>query len=104
VAPGVSRFNATAGIEYAVNDAFSLDASLLYEGGRRRDSASEVEIAGVPILNLGLRHVREVGGTPVTIRARIFNALGRNGYYATPVGPLVPIYPRSWQLTAAGSF
>lgn len=104
VAPGVSRFNATAGIEHAVNDVLSLDASLLYEGRRRRDNASEVEIAGVPILNLGLRHVREIGGTPVTIRARIFNALGRNGYYATPVGPLVPVYPRSWQVTAALTF
>ncbi|HEX9807516.1 MAG TPA: TonB-dependent receptor [Alteraurantiacibacter sp.] len=104
VAPGVSRFNATAGIEHAVSDTLSFDASLLYEGDRRRDSTSTVEIAGVPILNLGLRHVREIGGTPVTIRARIFNALGRNGYYATPGGPLVPIYPRSWQVTAAVSF
>ena len=87
-----------------MNDAFSLDASLLYEGGRRRDSASEVEIAGVPIINLGLRHIREIGGTPVNIRARIFNALGRNSYYATPFGPLVSIYPRSWQVMAAVSF
>lgn len=104
VAPGVSRFNATAGIEHTVTDAFSLDASVLYESRRRRDSTSKVEIAGVPFVNLGLRYAPEISGTPVTIRARLFNALGRKGYYATPGGPLVPVYPRSWQITAGLSF
>jgi iron complex outermembrane receptor protein len=104
VAPGVSRFNAVVGIEHTLLEALSLDASLLYEGGRRRDSASTVEIVGEPSLDLGARYVANIAGIPVTVRARVFNALGRNGYWATTSGPLVPLYPRSWQLTAGLNF
>ena len=104
VAPGVSRFNVAASIEHALSDTVSIDANLLYEGGRRRDGASTVEIDGAPFVDLGLRYLHQIGATPVTLRGRIFNVLGRNGYYATTAGPLYPFYPRTWQLTASVSF
>ena len=104
VAPGVSRFNVAASIEHALGDNLSVDANLLYEGGRRRDGTSTVEIDGAPFVDLGLRYLHRIGETPVTIRGRIFNVLARNGYYATPAGPLYPFYPRTWQLTASVSF
>ena len=97
-APGVSSFNATIAFEQKLTDRWSIDTYILYEGARRRDSRSEVEVPGVPFGYLGTRYDARLGGAEVSLRAQLVNIFDRKGYYATPYGPLVPVTGRHWRL------
>jgi iron complex outermembrane receptor protein len=104
VAPGVSRFNATVSIEQRITPRWSADLYLLYEGRRRRDSVSTTELGAVPFAVIGTRCDWTTGSTSLSLRAQAVNALGREGYYATPYGQLVPIGPRTWRLLVSAGF
>lgn len=97
-APGVSSFNATIAFEQKLTDRWSIDTYILYEGARRRDSRSEVEVSGVPFGYLGTRYDAKLGGAEVSLRAQLVNMFDRKGYYATPYGPLVPVTGQHWRL------
>lgn len=103
-APGVSRFNATVSVEQQITSGWSVDGYLIHEGGRRRDSATATEVAGVPFAILGTRYSWSAGGARLTLRAQLLNALDRKGYYATPYGPLVPISPLTYRLLLSAGF
>jgi len=98
VAPGVSRFNATIAFEQKLTDRWSIDAYILYEGSRRRDSRSDVELAGVPFGYIGTRYDMTLAGAELSLRAQLVNMFDRKGYYATPYGPLVPVTGQHWRL------
>jgi len=104
VAPGVSRFNATVSIEQRITPRWSADLYLLYEGGRRRDGLSTTELGAVPFAVISTRYDWTTGSTSLSLRAQAVNALGREGYYATPYGQLVPIGPRTWRLLLSAGF
>ena len=103
-APGVSTFNAVLGFEHDLGGGLSLDANFLWEGPRRRDARSPVELPGVAFLNVGARQEISVGRTPLVLRARIFNLADVRGFYATPNGPVAPVFPRSFELTVTADF
>jgi iron complex outermembrane receptor protein len=104
VAPGVSRFNATLSLEQQLGAGWSADFYLLYEGRRRRDSASTVEVRSVPFTTLGLRYSATIGPIPVTLRGQLVNVIDRRGYWATPSGPLVAVPPRTFRLLLTAHF
>jgi iron complex outermembrane receptor protein len=97
-APGVSRFNATVSVEQRLSAAWSVDAYLLYEGRRRRDSVSDTEVPAVPFAFAGARYSWTWGGSRMSLRGQLVNALGHMGYYATPYGALVPVSPQTFRL------
>lgn len=103
-APGVSRFNAIVGFEQRLTNRLSIDGDLYFEGVRRRDAVSDVEIAGVPFLTLGARYALTAGNIPIELRVQGFNLLDHRGYYATPGGPLAVVFPRSWRAEATVRF
>ncbi|WP_447728767.1 TonB-dependent receptor domain-containing protein [Sphingomonas koreensis] len=98
VAPGVSSFNATIAFEQKLTSRWSIDTYILYEGSRRRDSRSEVELAAVPFGYLGTRYDMTLAGAGLSLRAQLVNMFDRKGYYATPYGPLVPVTGQHWRL------
>jgi len=104
VAPGVSRLNATVSIEQQLTPQLSLDSYFLYEGRRRRDGVTGTEVRSVPWLVLGARYSRQVEGRQVSLRAQLINATGREGYWATPYGPLVAVNPRTYRLLLTADF
>lgn len=104
VAPGVSRFNATIAFEQKVTSRLSVDAYVLYEGSRRRDSTSEAELAGVPFGYVGARYDWSLGRTPLSLRTQLVNMFDRKGYYATPYGPLVPVTGQHWRILLTARF
>lgn len=103
-APGVSRFNAIVGFEQRLTDRLSIDGDLYFEGARRRDATSEVEIAGLPFLTLGARYALTAGKVPIELRVQGYNLLDHRGYYATPGGPLAVVFPMSWRAEATARF
>lgn len=104
VAPGVSRFNATIAFDQKLTDRLSVDAYILYEGSRRRDSVSAAELSGVPFGYLGARYDWSVAGTPLSLRTQLVNMFDRKGYYATPYGPLVPVTGQHWRILLTTRF
>lgn len=103
-APGVSRINAILGFEQRITSRLSLDGNLYFEGRRRRDATSDVEIEGVPFLTLGARYAFVAGQVPVEIRVQGYNLLDHEGYFATPGGPLVAVFPKSWRAEMTARF
>lgn len=103
-APGVSRFNAILGFEQQVAEGLSCDGNLYFEGARKRDSVSDVEVEGVPFLTLGARYAFTAGRVPVEFRVQGYNLLDHEGYYATPGGPLVAVFPISWRAEMTARF
>ena len=104
IPPGVSRFNATLGLERQFNHGWSGDMYLLYEGRRIRDTTSRVEMPGVPFTTAGVRYAWTAGGRPFSLRAQVVNAFTPHGYYATPYGPLVPIAASTVRLLLNADF
>jgi iron complex outermembrane receptor protein len=104
VAPGVSRFNATISVEQQITPEWSLDSWFLHEGPRRRDSLSQTEVPAVPWLVLGTTYRLKVGRRDVMLRGQLINAIDREGYWATPYGPLVPVPPLTYRLLVSTSF
>ena len=98
VAPGVSRLNVTASFDRQLGAGWSIDAYLLYEGKRRRDGTTRTEMAAVPFAFAGARYSWTWGGKALSLRGQLVNALGHEGYYPTPYGPLVPVAPRTYRL------
>lgn len=103
-APGVSRLNAIVGFEQRVTSRLSFDGNLYFEGKRRRDAISDVEIEGVPFLTLGARYAFTAGKVPVELRVQGYNLLDHRGYFATPGGPLVAVFPKSWRAEMTARF
>lgn len=103
-APGVSLFNAIVGFEQKLTGGLSIDGNLYFEGARRRDATSDVEIEGVPFLTLGARYALTSGKLPVELRVQGYNLLDHRGYYATPGGPLAVVFPMSWRAEATVRF
>jgi len=55
-------------------------------------------VAAVPFAFAGARYSWTWGGKALSLRGQLVNALGREGYYPTPYGPLVPVAPRTYRL------
>jgi len=104
VAPGVSRVNATFSIDQDLARGWSADFYLIYEGPRRRDQISTIEVPGVPFAYAGTRYSWIWSKTPLSLRLQAVNALNRRGYYAVPYGGLVPIAPIDGRLFLTASF
>lgn len=97
VPPGVSRNNITFNIDHRLNDDWSVDSQLIFEGKRRMRADSRAEIDGVAFLSLGASRSFEVNRLPIIARFQIVNALDEEGYYATPSNILVPIWSRTYR-------
>lgn len=107
---GVPSFQATLGAEWEVRAAsgLALDARIVHAGSSYADAANTLNVPGWTRLDVGARYLVEVGGKPVTLRARVDNVTDRN-YWASSggfpgAGYLVVGAPRTFSLSASVDF
>lgn len=107
---GVPEFQATLGAEWEVRAAsgLALDARVVHTGSSYADAANTLRVPGWTRLDVGARYLMDVGGKPVTLRARIDNLTDRN-YWASSggfpgAGYLVVGAPRTFSLSASVDF
>jgi iron complex outermembrane receptor protein len=104
---GVPRFQANLGTQWVVPQlpALPFDARLVHVGDRFANSTNTLKVDGFNRIDLGARYIMDVGGKPVTLRARLDNVTNR-GYWASVggfpgQGYLVVGAPRSFMLSAS---
>ncbi|HYE40491.1 MAG TPA: TonB-dependent receptor, partial [Ramlibacter sp.] len=107
---GVPEFQATLGAEWEVRAAsgLALDARVVHTGSSYADAANTLRAPGWTRLDIGARYLVEVGGKPVTLRARVDNVTDRDYWASTGgfpgAGYLVVGAPRTFSLSASVDF
>lgn len=107
---GVPRFQATVGGEWEVAAlrGLALDARVVHTGSRYADAANTLEVADWTRLDVGARYLAELGGKPITVRARVDNATDRRHWASVggypDAGYLVAGRPRTYSLSASVDF
>lgn len=107
---GVPKFQATLGAEWelAAVPGLALDGRIVHTGGVYANDINTLAVPGWTRLDVGARYLVELGGKPVTFRARVDNLADRN-YWSSAggypgAGYLVVGAPRTFSLSASVDF
>ncbi|MEC5319119.1 TonB-dependent siderophore receptor [Brenneria populi subsp. brevivirga] len=106
-APGTSRFQANAGVEYDLPFLrdLTLSASVIHSGKQHVDSANTQSIPSWTTVDFGARYQTRIYNAPATLRADVLNAFDRDYWSGvTSFSTVSQGTPRTLMLSVAVDF
>ena len=103
---GSPRMTAVLGLEQDIHGVpgLSLSARMTYNSSTYANDANTFRVAPWTCVDVGARYRFKAGGTPVTVRADVYNVFNRNYWHALDRGAVYLGAPRTFMLSMTADF